>query len=567
MRDTFVFKRIISLFLSMTMFFGIIAVDPFEEDVLADTDLSYAEVSGAASAATGDEIYVNNGRYMVYSKNSVAFVGLVNPNVASFTVPNSVKYLDATYKVIWIAQSAFEGNESIQSVTIGNSITRICSRAFYGCSKLKTVSGGKGVTYTATDAFDNCPVLKRPGLYYKKTYNVGLAYIGKAPKPWRKTSAGRNGKGEYIWITDNDLKVLGKTREAFGNEVLAACRKMAGTVYTNDMDCISYCLSAYAKALGVATSVGKGKNFRIKFAKNFSKNSKTKYAVNLMKKRKVINVSGTSISRNGANWFHCTNFSEHLMSKPNCYGGVKVSNYTNLGECMKALNAQPGDIVLFGGYVSTYLCKNGKYYKTNYSAHGGKKKVNGHYVRGEGNLFVWGHAAVYAGYNFTHKDSKGKMRNGQWFYETSNKTKAGLHWREPYYTAQGNTNQRVMVLHVGNPKASDSQAYTDPVQKVLGNDAVNGSKYGVYRSEEDAARDFNRLCTVTCGAGEEAVPEINLGRAALYDIGSGNKVSARFYMRQLSDTGNVIPDAKNYMFRMRAPNVYDVPVGWVKLSC
>lgn len=63
------------------------------------------------------------------------------------------------------------------------------------------------------------------------------------------------------------------------------------------------------------------------------------------------------------------------------------------------------------------------------------------------------------------------------------------------------------------------------------------------------------------------MPEINLGRAALYDIGSGNKVSARFYMRQLSDTGNVIPDAKNYMFRMRAPNAYDVPVGWVKLSC
>ena len=331
MRDTFVFKRIISLFLSMTVIFGMVAVDPFEEEVLADTDLSYAEVSGAASVATGDEIYVNNGRYMVYSKNSVAFVGLVNPNVASFTVPNSVKYLDATYKVIWIAQSAFEGNESIQSVTIGNSITRICSRAFFSCSKLKTVSGGKGVTYTATDAFDNCPVLKRPGLYYKKTYNVGLAYIGKAPKPWRKTSAGRNGKGEYIWITDNDLKVLGKTREAFGNEVLAACRKMAGTVYTNDMDCISYCLSAYAKALGVATSVGKGKSFRIKFAKNFSKNSKTKYAVNLMKKRKVINVSGTSISRNGANWFHCTNFSEHLMSKPNCYGGVKVSDYKNLG--------------------------------------------------------------------------------------------------------------------------------------------------------------------------------------------------------------------------------------------
>lgn len=564
MRDSIVFKRFISLVIAAALALGISVVIPFEETVEADTGYSSVELS-QAEAVTGEEMYIGNGRYMAYSKNSAAFLGLINPNVGSFTVPNTIKFRDVTYKVLWIAQSAFEGNTTIKSVLIGNTITRICSRAFYGCTALKSITGGKGVTYTATDAFDNCPVLKKPGLYYKGTYNVGLAYIGKAPKPWRKTTAGRNGKGEMTWITENDLKVLGKTRESFSNEVLAACRKMAGTVYTNDMDCISYCLSAYAKALGVATSVGKGKSFNIRFAKNFNSNSKTKYAVNIMKKKKVINVSGSSITRNGANWFHCTNFSEHLLSKPNCYGGVKVTDYANLGECMRALNAQPGDIVLFGGYVSTYLCKNGKFYKTNYAAHGGKKKVNGHYVRGEGNLFVWGHAAVYAGYNFTHADSKGKMRNGQWFYETSNKVKAGLHWREPYYTAQGNTNQRVMVIHVGNPAAS-KKAYADPVQKVAGNEAVNGASYGVYRSEEDAARDFNRLCTVTCGAGEEALPEINLGRAAAFDIGTGNKVSARFYMRQLSDTGNVLPDAKNYMFRMRAANNYDVPAGWVKLS-
>ena len=566
MRDSLVFKRLISLVLSLTVVGGMMMALPVEADVIADTDSSYVEISDAA-AVTGEEIILNNGRYMAYSKNTVAFLGLVNPYTESFTVPSEIKYQDVTYKVVWIAQSAFEGNPYIKSVVIGKNVVRVCSRAFYGCTALKSVTGGRGITYTATDAYDNCPVLKRPGLYYKGTYNVGTAYIGKAPKPWRKNSAGRNGKGEMTWITDKDLQVLGKTRESFGNEVLAACRKMAGTSYDGDADCISYCLSAYAKALGVATSVGKGKSFKISFAKNYSKNSKTKYAVNLMKKKKVINVSGSSISRNGANWFHCTNFAEHLLSKPNCYGGVKVSDYKSLGDCMKALNAQPGDIVLFGGYVSTYLCKDGKYYKNNFAAHGGKKKVNGHYVRGEGNLFVWGHGAVYAGYNFTHADKKGVMRNGQWFYETSNKVKAGLHWREPYYTKQGNTNQRVMVIHIGNPSASNKKAYSDSVQKVMGNDAENGARYGVYRSEEDAARDFNRLCTVTCGAGEAACPEINLGRAMLYDVASGNKVTARFFMRKLSDTGMVLPDAKNYMFRMRAENANDVPVGWVKLSC
>lgn len=561
MTDHSVYKRFLSLVIALTVFFGIVVYVPSEE-VLADVDNSNIELSDTVSVA-GEDIIVGNGVYKILTKNGAAFTGLLNPNVESFTVPNTIKYLETTYKVSWIAQSAFEGNTVIKSVKIGRNVARICSRAFYGCTSLKSVSVGRGVSYTASDAYDNCPVLKRPGRYYSGTYNVGLAYMGKAPKPWRKTSAGRNGRGEMTWITDQDLKVLGKTRESFGNEVLAACRKMAGTHYDGDTDCISYCLSAYAKALGVATSVGKGRRFKIKFAKNL-KNKKTKYAVNLMKKKKVINVSGNSISRNGANWFHCTNFSEHLLSKPNCFGGVKVSNYKSLGECMKALNAQPGDIVLFGGYVSTYLCKDGKYHKTNFSKYGGKKKVNGHYVRGEGNLFVWGHAAVYAGYNYTHRDKKGRMRNGQWFYETSNKVKAGLHWREPYYTKQGNTNQRVMVIHIGNPKATTTKEYTDPVQNIMGSDAVNGAKYGVYRSEEDAARDYNRLCTVTCGAGESEVPEINLGRSALFSIGKTS--SAKFYMRQLSDTGMVLPDKKAYIFTMRPQNKYDLPVGWVKLS-
>lgn len=564
MRDKSVLRRLVSIVLVFAFFSGIVSSCP-TETVYADTDQAVAGNS-AAEDVIGDEVTLSNGVYKIISKDYAAFIGLANPAVESFTIANIIRYRDVVYKVFWIAQSAFEGNTSIKSVVIGSNVSRICSKAFSGCTSLTSVTGGKSVRYTAEDAYDNCPNLKKPGLYYSGTYNVGLAYMGKAPKPWRskKVVAGRDGKGEMTWITDADLKYLGKTRESFGEEVLAACRKMAGTTYTNDADCISYCLSAYAKALGVATSVSKGSRFKIKFAKNLS-NAKTKYAVNLMKKKGVINVSGNSITRDGANWFHCTNFSEHLLSKPDCYGGVKVTDYKSLGDCMKALNAQPGDIVLFGGYVSTYLCKDGKYHKSNFAKYGGKKKVNGNYVRGEGNLFVWGHAAVYAGYTFTYPDKNGKMRNGQWFYETSNKVKAGLHWREPYYTYQG-TNQRVMVIHIGNPKAASTTEYTDLVQRVLGSDAVNGAKYGVYRSEEDAARDFCRLCTVTCGAGESEMPEINLGRSAVYDVGTGYRVSAGFFIRQLSDNGTVLPDKKNYMFKLRAEDTDDIPVGWVKLS-
>ena len=122
-----------------------------------------------------------------------------------------------------------------------------------------------------------------------------------------------------------------------------------------------------------------------------------------------------------------------------------------------------------------------------------------------------------------------------------------------------------MVIHIGNPKASSESTYVDPVTKVLGSDAVSGAPYGVYGSEADAERDYNRLCTVICGAQASELPEINLGRAGSYESGSG-KITARFYMRQLSDTGTLAPDKKNYLFRMTAPDKNDLPSGWVKLT-
>ena len=194
MTDHSVYKRFLSLVIALTVFFGIVVYVPSEE-VLADVDNSNIELSDTVSVA-GEDIIVGNGVYKILTKNGAAFTGLLNPNVESFTVPNTIKYLETTYKVSWIAQSAFEGNTVIKSVKIGRNVARICSRAFYGCTSLKSVSVGRGVSYTASDAYDNCPVLKRPGRYYSGTYNVGLAYMGKAPKPWRKTSAGRNGRGE-----------------------------------------------------------------------------------------------------------------------------------------------------------------------------------------------------------------------------------------------------------------------------------------------------------------------------------------------------------------------------------
>ena len=564
MKDPSVERKLLCLVLILAFFPGFFFI-ALSEEVAADIDEANIDLSEAVSSF-GDEFTLSNGIYKVYTKDAVAFLGLADPNVESFSVPNYVRYKDVRYRVLWIAQSAFEGNTNIKKVSIGSNVYTICSRAFYGCSSLTAVTGGSRVSYTADDAYDECPVLKKPGRYYpRKIYNVGLKYTGRA-KPWRskKVKAGRDGTGEMTWITDKDLKTLGMTRESFSDSVLTACRKMSGTGYSDLNNCLSYCLSAYSKALGVATSVSKGNDYKIKFTKKYKKNSRTKYAVNLMKKKKLVSVSGSTVRRQTENWFHCTFFAERMLKKPNCYGGVKVTDYKSLGECMKALHAQPGDIVLFGGYVVTYLCKDGKYHYDPAQGGGKKKNSKGYYVRGEGGLFLWGHAAIYCGQNFTHADKNGKMRSGQWFYENFKYSKSGLHWREPYYYA-GKTNVRVMVIHIGNPTADTSEPFADPVRKTLGENAVTGKKYGVYKTEEDAAKDFDRLCTYTCGATYD-IPEINLGSASEYVLDSKMRITSKFYIRQLTDSGTLDPDQKSYLYKMRCSDKYDVPKGWVDLA-
>ena len=132
-----------------------------------------------------------------------------------------------------------------------------------------------------------------------------------------------------------------------------------------------------------------------------------------------------------------------------------------------------------------------------------------------------------------------------------------------FYTSSGKMYGVVTLTPV---TAVTKTEYVDPVKKILGNDAVDGAKYGIYRSEDEASRDFNRLATVTCGCPESDLPEINLGNTHSYDLGSGNRLTAKFYIRQLTDTGMLAPDKKAYLFRMKPENKNDVPAGWVKLT-
>ena len=86
MNKTSVFKRFTSLLLALAFIPGIFSFAS-GADTVADVSDSVISVSGEA-AVTSEEFYVGNGIYKIYDKNSVAFIGLLNPNTEAFSVPN-----------------------------------------------------------------------------------------------------------------------------------------------------------------------------------------------------------------------------------------------------------------------------------------------------------------------------------------------------------------------------------------------------------------------------------------------------------------------------------------------
>lgn len=74
------------------------------------------------------------------AKATVAFTGISSKSATSVSIPKTVRYGGATFKVTEIADNALKANKKIKNVTIGANIKTIGDYAFSGCKKLKTIT-------------------------------------------------------------------------------------------------------------------------------------------------------------------------------------------------------------------------------------------------------------------------------------------------------------------------------------------------------------------------------------------------------------------------------------------
>lgn len=111
-------------------------------------------------AEKGTDITKGNNLYKVSSSNpgnpTVKFVGLVNANVSSVTIPETVSAGGVRYRVTLITNNALKDNKSIASVVINKNMKSISAKAFYNCTKLKKVKlKSKNIVKINSKAFGN----------------------------------------------------------------------------------------------------------------------------------------------------------------------------------------------------------------------------------------------------------------------------------------------------------------------------------------------------------------------------------------------------------------------------
>ena len=110
------------------------------------------------SPKVGETFTASNGlKYKITaysSKTKNVTVTGISKKVTAITVPDTVKYKNASFKVTAIGSSAFTKQSTLKSATIGKNVTSIGAKAFYNDKKLAKVTfKGTAVKTIGKDAF------------------------------------------------------------------------------------------------------------------------------------------------------------------------------------------------------------------------------------------------------------------------------------------------------------------------------------------------------------------------------------------------------------------------------
>lgn len=108
-----------------------------------------------------DKVQYQGVLYDINEKKKTAVaVSYWDLEMTEVVFPDIFPYKGTEYRVVSIAESAFETNTLLEKVKFSDSMKKVGKNAFYNCSELTRVEFGNGVKSIGDQSFGECPKLK-----------------------------------------------------------------------------------------------------------------------------------------------------------------------------------------------------------------------------------------------------------------------------------------------------------------------------------------------------------------------------------------------------------------------
>ena len=197
-------------------------------DTTKDTSVTSAPKEEGAKLPVSD----TKAEYVVNSKAgeepAVEYKPAADVADKTVTVPESVTVEGVTYAVNEIADNAFKGNKTVESVVIPKSVKEIGDNAFSGCTKLKSVTIPGSVTEIGDKAFSGCTNLKSVKIPESVTEIGDKAFSGC--KKLNSVTIGKNvaeiGDSAFVNCSALTKATLPANVTKLGSNIFKGCKKL-----------------------------------------------------------------------------------------------------------------------------------------------------------------------------------------------------------------------------------------------------------------------------------------------------------------------------------------------------
>ena len=173
-----------------------------------------------------------DGDYVWYEADSESVLAGYIGDSTELALPSNYNSEDYT-----IGANAFNGNTTITSITIPNSVTSIGYSAFYGCTGLTSVTIPNSVTSIGNYAFYNCTGLKSVVIGNSVTSIGNSAFYGcKALTSITIPNSVTNiGNSAFYYCTRLKSVVIGNSVTSIGNEAFYGCKALTSITIPNSV--------------------------------------------------------------------------------------------------------------------------------------------------------------------------------------------------------------------------------------------------------------------------------------------------------------------------------------------